>query len=421
MVVETRTEDEIREQIVAVLESNLDNPATDNIDVMGALASAVAAVNEEIEGKLDLLADEAFVVTASGEQLTQKARELGVIRQRAVSATGVVEFSREDPASTDYTIPEGTRVQTGDGSVTFETRETAILAEGETEVEVNVRAQEGGVEGNLPAQKLVTMPSPPTGVERVENLIPTGDTDFDDTDGNTLIAGEDRETDDELRERVLDAASIGGAATASSIETQLLSVSGVRSVTLFTNSTNQIDENGLPPYSSEAVVLGGNEEDIADALTDVVSVTELLRLQSDIIGNGVTKNRFISVFDQDVDVNFSRPVDVALEIDIDISTTAGYVGKDEIKDRIVEYVGGTRVDGSETPGIGATEDVVVDRITNAAVGGDIGVEAVTDLTIDTTGDGTDDRTTNADGVEVIEIATEEQATINADDISVVEV
>lgn len=422
MTVEARDSDEIRATFVDVLEDLLDDPATDDIDILGAISSATSDVIRESELKLDDLSDEAFLISATGEQLDNKAREFGVIRQEAIRASGVVEFSRESAASTDFTIPEGTRVETADGAITFETTEDATLEEGEAEVKVNVRAQESGVSGNLPAQKLISMPSPPTGIERVENLIPTGDPDFEDTDDNSLIAGEDRETDIELRERALDSTNVGGTATASSVTAALRRLEGVRSVTTYINRDDEEDERGLPPYSSEILVTGGTDSAIAEALMETMAGTDLLRTQGGIIGDGVSVTKHFSPLDQDVEINFARPMPIHIEIAVDLKAMDTYEGENTVKNSCVEYVGGTLTDGSNAEGRDAGENVVISRIRNVIIGEDNGVEGIASLdVIATDDDGNDVPIETIDSIEQIPIDNNEQATIEASDVVISEV
>lgn len=419
MTYDPRSSDDIRKASVETLQSLLDDPATNDKDVIGAILTAVSeTISEQQEQTLRRLDRDSYLDTATGEELTRKAREYGIVRREPVRATGVVEFQRDTDASTDYLIPSGTRIRTADGSVTFETTETRTLAQGTQSVRANVRAVDGGVEGNLPAGRLVRLPSQPSGVESVTNPKPTGDADKVDRSGDTLIPGLDRETDDELRQRVFDSNSIGGAATVGAIRTALLDIDGVQTATVFINATDATDADGLDPYSSEVVVTGGNEGEIARTLRDTVSVTELLRLQSGKIGNSVTRSVYVEALDKSVSVGFSRPVKVDLSIDLTVVTDSTYIGDDELKDRMVEYIGGTKVGGTATSGLGGSEDVIVDRLEDSIVDEETGVVGISNLTIDATGDGTDDRTTNADGIEVISIAREEQALLDAANVTV---
>jgi len=77
----------------------------------------------------------------------------------------------------------------------------------------DIRAVEGGVEGNVGSNALESIPSPPLGVQTATNPYPTGDQTYFDTSGSLFRVGQDEETDRELRERALNATSGGGSAT----------------------------------------------------------------------------------------------------------------------------------------------------------------------------------------------------------------
>lgn len=420
MVYNKRDADEIRQTGEDVVEDALDNPATTKFDVVGAILSAYAAtIAENQEPTLEEIADAAFLTTASGTALDRKALEYGIERRPATPATGRVEFSRSTDALEDFVVPAGTSVQTRDGSIEFETTEQVTLAQGTQSVQATVEATTGGSQTNLPANKLVVMPSPPTGIESVTNPVATGDEDKTDANGNRLRSGQDRETDEQLRDRVLSSSSIGGSATFGSIQTAMLDLDGTETVTVFSNPTSAVDENGLPAYSNEVIVSGGTKSEIARALRDTVSITELFRLQGGVIANGVSESVYVPALDQQVEINFSRPVNVDLEISVTVETTE-FAGPDAVADRIVDYIGGTRTDGSVISGVGAGEDVLIDRLENKIVSEQTGVVGIGSLTVDATGDGTDDRTTDANGVEIISIGAAEQAIIDADKITVTE-
>jgi len=412
----------IRSQLNQEIEALIDDPALDNTDVLGALLEATARTHSQTkEEALADLARDADLQTATGEALTLKAAELGVERRPAVPATGVVEFSRSQSAPSDFLITSGTQVQTADGSVLFETTESTTISAGETSATANVEAVQGGVDTNLPANTLTTMPSPPVGVDTVTNPEPTGDVEFSDTNGENLIAGRDRETDEQLRERTLDSTAIGGAATGGAIRTALLDLEGVRTVTMFTNDTRNSNGNGfgLPPYSTEVVVSGGNETEIARALRDTVSVTELFRLQGGVVATDVTTDVYVPSAEQTVSVGFSRPTTLTASITANMVTEDDYVGNIEIQRRIVDYVGGTLPSGATETGLGAGENLVVNRLEDAIVGRDTGVLGVFNLTIDTNDDFDDDTETIESGLQGISVAKSEQISVDADDITII--
>lgn len=418
MTYEKRSREEVRSSVESILDTRINNPALDDVDILGALAASFAyTVADQQEESLQNIDKQSKLETATGVDLTQKANEYGIVRRDATKATGVLEFSRDTSAPTDYTINTGTRAQTPSGNVVFETTETVTLSSGTTSVKASAQAIEGGTDGNLPANKLTVMPSPPSGISSVTNPNATGDENVTDTNGNQLIPGTDRETDAQLRERVIESTSIGGAATTGSIETALRELDGVRSVTVFPNSTDSTDANGLPPYSNEVIVAGGKNTEIAKALAQTVSVTELFRLQSGIIGQNPPNHPYsvyVSALDTHVNVDFSRPTIVIATIDMSIVTTDNYIGDDKLKDRIVEYIGGADTSGGTTPGLGAGENIFIDLLKDEIVGEDTGVKGISSLVVDTNSDNNDDRTTNADGIEVITVSNSEQIFTNAD-------
>jgi len=412
------TAEELRDLMEEVLKQRVDDPALSENDLLYAIIDTVATVKANTsEQSLSDVADAAFLDSASGDALTRKAEEYGVSRQPARTATGVVEFSRETEASTDYIVPTGTVVRTSDGGVEFETTETATLEEGETYVEVNVEALDGGADGNLPANKLKQMPAPPSGIEQVTNTIPTGDDQYEDTNGNTLTVGRDEESDDELRDRVYDSTSIGGAGTLTAIAAALEEIPEIRTFSFEVNSSDE-QKNGLDPFSMEVIIDGGSEQDIAETLKESVPATTLLRLQHGVNGEPETHTVQSDILDQPIDVKFSRPLNVEINVHADIVTDEEYIGEDELTDRVIEYTGGERTDGTNVSGLGVNEDVYEDRIRNILTDEDTGVVGISGLTLDIEGDGEDDTTEDDDGLSVIEIDSNETAVINADTIEI---
>ena len=422
-----RNETDVRAPAEESLEESLDNPALDDVDVLGAFLSMFTnTVAAQQEQSLAEVSEQAYLVSATGAALDRKVRELGLERRPAVPATGIATFSRSSPAPDDFIIPEGTRVTTVDGGVTFQTTESATIDEGEQEVTVNIEAVRGGADTNLPADKLTVMPTLISGVEDVTNPVPTGDEQFEDTDGNSLTSGVDRESDEELRQRALESTAIGGAATPNSIDTALRKLDGVRGVTIVSNPTDTFDDptddgaDELPPYSTEVIVSGGNETEIAETLADTVAVTELFRLQAGVVvddGQGVERQVTIPSIDGGVDVRFSRPAEVGLTISVTVLTEDTYTGNDNLRDRLVDHIGGTLTDGSTAVGLGAGEDVYVDRLRDTIVNDDTGVIGIGSLDIDTD-DGRDPVIVETDGVEHIDINNTEVATLNADDVTI---
>jgi len=105
----------------------------------------------------------------------------------------------------------------------------------------------------VPINTLTVISTPVTGWDSVNNPVAG-------TQGRAL------ETDAELRIR-RDSAYLTGNATDEAIRSKILqNVSGVTSATVTSNRTNTTDASGRPPKSFEAVVEGGDNDDLASEI-----------------------------------------------------------------------------------------------------------------------------------------------------------
>ncbi|WP_347253233.1 hypothetical protein [Leminorella grimontii] len=106
----------------------------------------------------------------------------------------------------------------------------------------------------LPQGALREIVTPRSGWDEVCNLI----------EG---VTGRERESDTELRTRFEQSRQSLGSATVKAIRARLIQdVSGVSEVRIFENRTNQTSEDGIPPHAFEALVVGGSDQSVADAL-----------------------------------------------------------------------------------------------------------------------------------------------------------
>lgn len=108
-----------------------------------------------------------------------------------------------------------------------------------------------------PVGALTTIDSPLVGWDSVYNTV-------------AGAVGRNTETDEELRKRHANAISVTGAATLSAIKSRILGdVDSVQSVAIYENRTNTTDGFGLPPHSFESVIVGGDNQSIANKLFEV--------------------------------------------------------------------------------------------------------------------------------------------------------
>jgi len=317
-------------------------------------------------------------------------------------------------SATDDTYTRGyVGYKSGDGTDTkqFDFSTTSATS-------ANIRAVQGGIIGNVGPNTIVNTPTPPAGVNEVTNPYPTGDPDFDDTDQVTFASGRVAESDEALRERAQDAVSQGGDATADALVSALINdVSGVSSVTLYENKTDidNTGSGGLPPHSFEAVVFGGENDDVAEAIFETKAVTA--RDYSGVNGTSVTETVVADSNQQQWDIEFSRPAKLDVDMTIDIVVDDTYVGDDEIRDQLTQVIGGTLSNQSEVVGLGVGEDVIVDQLKDTVVGDENGVIAL-DNSVDGSPFTTTPAITTVDGIDVIDVGANEVAQTDATDASI---
>ncbi len=149
----------------------------------------------EIYGTLmncEWLKKQMFPDTASGEYLEKHARMRGITRRGAGLASGEVTFSLYEPQLNDIEIPAGTVVATaGEASVRFCTDETVCIKATTVSVKAKVTAVSGGRAYNAQKNTVTVMVTPPPSVYSVTNE-------------QAFSGGEDAESDEKLRQRVVE-------------------------------------------------------------------------------------------------------------------------------------------------------------------------------------------------------------------------
>jgi uncharacterized phage protein gp47/JayE len=106
MTYESESEDDIYDTQSTNLEEITNGDIEDN---EGSLVQSLLRMNARLladnqERALSELYDAAYIETASDEELDLRCQDIGIERKSATPATGVVEWSRDNEPSTDYTI-----------------------------------------------------------------------------------------------------------------------------------------------------------------------------------------------------------------------------------------------------------------------------------------------------------------------------
>lgn len=301
----------------------------------------------------------AYPDTAEGVSLDRLGPYAGIRRRQAQHATGEIIIT----GTPDYTVNAGFLVST-QNEIFFETTADVTL-DSNGEAVAPIRAIDTGVRGNVEAGAITEIVNPDPQIESVTNPERT-------------IGGRARETDTEFRARFDISAEGRGAATLLSLRSALLAVDGVRAATVVENYTMDVDPDGRPPKSIECYVLGGESEDIAQAILD----TKAAGIET----YGQESETVQDISGQEHVVKFTRAVEVPIHIRVMISRDNRYPtdGDARLKTTLIQYIGGEDADGTLWVGLNMGQDVVYSRLIALAYQ----VEGVTDVDIEVSTDGT---------------------------------
>lgn len=263
---------------------------------------------------------------ATGRVLDQRAAINGVIRQagtftrtpvtvttdRAVNLIGLDAqadqlqptvsglFTVRDDEDNQFFLLSSIAIA-GAGTQSLEFRSAAL---GEVEVQLNTITTAVTV---IPGVTTINNPSAPT------------------------IIGVNEESDTAIRMRRRMAVSLGAVGSVDSIQAALVNVSGVTTSLVLENDTNVTDSQGTPPHTIWAIVEGGTDADIANAIYVQRSVGSGMRGAQVVLVPTVTGESY--------EVRFDRPGQQDLWIRFSIvDITGATINNDSIRELIVENV-----------------------------------------------------------------------------------
>jgi uncharacterized phage protein gp47/JayE len=152
------------------------------------------------------------------------------------------------------------------------------------------------------AGTLTEIGSPVSGWDEVTNLL-------------DAEQGEDEESDADARARRIAALSGLGNATIEAIRGALLAVTAVETVKVFENDTDGT-VSSRPPHSFEALVVGGADQDIWDAI--------FANKAAGIATHGSESGSVTDTQGISHTINFSRPTIVEIYLDVTLTVDADY-------------------------------------------------------------------------------------------------
>lgn len=239
----------------------------------------------------------------------------GVVRKNAVPSVVVLELTGTPGAS----VSSGFQAKNNAG-LTFST---------DDEIELDIVT---GI-GTGSATCTVTGPNEAQAGTITEIATPVADV-TSVTNPAAATPGRNRESNAEFRLRR--ALSVGkpGLNLLDSLYANLADIEGVSAVRVYQNRTNAIDINGLPPHSYMPVVLGGDDDEIAEVIWANMP-----------LGIGAVGNTVVTVIDSNGEPNqifFERPSIVDIYVDLLLDKTGTYPinGDDIVRESIIKYADG---------------------------------------------------------------------------------
>ena len=348
------------EALEVLYSSRSRDAATDvMLEEVNSLTGTIRREAKPSEVTLTLTGDDGTVVTES-------SRASGPTGEWSVSGDTELEELTAWQASTAYSI--GDRVSNDNKSYVCTVAGTSAGSGGPTHD--SGTAADGGATwrymGNgtadADAKALCTVNGPTTGVAHSITEIETpisgwkGVINLEDATPGRLV-----ETDEDYRVRGEEDLEKPGTGTVDAIRQAILDLDGVTACTVFENTSDVTDGDGLPPHSIEALVQGGADQDIWDTLL----ANAVVATHGDQVGTAVDSEGTSHT------EKFSRPTEIDVYVDIELTYEAGeYAGDDAVKAAIVK-AGEERGSGRDVTSSRVSKDAFVAGVLDVTVA-DIG-------------------------------------------------
>ena len=180
---------EIYSSMLELFEEKTGFAMEDTADLAVRLYAAAAEL-QTLYAYADWAINQSFPQTATGTYLDQHAALRGIERKGGSKAAGRLRFRIDAALPEDLPVPVGT-VCTTAGLVRFVTTQAGVIEAGQLYTDVEAEAESVGTAGNVGPETILYMTKAPTGVAAVMNPA-------------AFLGGSGRESDEELRLRVLD-------------------------------------------------------------------------------------------------------------------------------------------------------------------------------------------------------------------------
>ena len=223
------------------------NIRVDDQSVNGQLIGIFAEVFADLWEAAEDTYSAAYIGSAVDQSLDDLVALAGISRLGATFSSVIMTLT----GTPTTPVPAGTIFRDPISGVRWVTAADATIGGGGTTT-VNASPESSGPVIGL-AGTITEIVTPVTGLDSVTNQL-------DATVGRTA------ETDAALRTRFILSFRIGGGSSVEAIRAVLLNLDDVSEAFVIENPSDIVDAEGRPPHSVEAVVRGGDEQEIIDAI-----------------------------------------------------------------------------------------------------------------------------------------------------------
>ncbi|EPZ47624.1 hypothetical protein N007_05040 [Alicyclobacillus acidoterrestris ATCC 49025] len=283
--------------------------------VIGVILAAIASVVDELTTAISVAQQQAYLATATGTNLDNKANDFGITRKQATYAQWTFVATKEVPSQSIITIPAGSLITTQPDSsgtgITYTVDTDTQLPIGSTKVNIPVTCTVAGTQGNIAVGTQLLWASAVPGIDGVE---------FDDSSNGTPAI--DTETDDALRARALAAFKGLSISTTNWYTSTAESVTGV--------SSALVVPQGRGPGTVDIYIVGdGNTVPSDTIIANTQTVIDAGRVITD-------------------DAKVFAPSPVSVDVTMTIKATAGYDPDEtavQVQTAIENYISGLGIGG----------------------------------------------------------------------------
>lgn len=305
--------------------------------VFGGFANILAQDYQDKDKNAEAIYWSLFTLTATGSELDDKGANSGIYRKPATNSfvTLTIQGYVDSDNPTVITADDG-EFSTADGKVFKILNDVTI-----DQPYSNLQDEDGNQLGQVDVQAISVDTGSQTNVtaHSIVNAEQSIDGFYSVTNNEPSTGGQDTETDDSFRNRLLANNLYMPNSTPNGLVNAIRNLDSVIDARLIENNTMNVDEFGNQPMSAHFYVIGGNDDDIAQTILKYMP--PLMRTNGNVVktATDIAGTKYEIRFDHAQNVQ----IYVKVNINVDDSSFNTDTGLSEIKQNIINYFSDLRM------------------------------------------------------------------------------